>query len=75
MIDGLALLVLLAQPVHQLGAQDVDLAVQDPALVGDLLLLLRELLDQVLQLLVGESAEVGEGVHASQSFRERGRRV
>ena len=62
LIDGLALLVLLAQPVHELRAQDVDLAVQDAAAVGHLLLLLRELLDHVLQLLVGEGAQVGECV-------------
>ena len=43
---GLAALVLLAQAVDELGAQDVDLAVQDPPLVGDLVLLLGELLDQ-----------------------------
>ena len=61
--DVLAALVLLAQAVDELGTQDVDLAVQDAALVGDLELLLGELLDQVLQLLVGEGAEVGEGVH------------
>jgi hypothetical protein len=31
--DRLALLVLLPKPVDQLGAQDVDLAVEDPAFV------------------------------------------
>src|SRR3954471_11145255 len=66
---GLALLVLLAQAVDELGAKDVDLAVQDAALVGDLLFLLSQLLDQVLELLVGERAEVREGVQCSQSFR------
>ena len=60
----LAALVLLAQAVDQLGAQDVDLAVQDAALVGDLELFLGELLDEVLQLLVGERAEIGKRVHA-----------
>src|SRR3954471_8540559 len=59
---GLALLVLLAQPVDELGAENVDLAVQDAAVVGDLLLLLSQLLDEVLELLVGERAEVWEGV-------------
>src|SRR3954453_2130473 len=56
-------LVLLAQPVDELRAQDVDLPVQDPPLVRDVDLLLGELLDEVLQLLVGERAEVGERVH------------
>ncbi len=45
----LAALVLVAQPVDQLGAQDVDLAVQDAPPVGDLGLLLGELADHVFQ--------------------------
>src|SRR5919202_2221268 len=61
--DLLTALVLLAQPVDQLGAEDVDLAVQDAAAVGHLLLLVRELLDEVLELLVRERPQVGEGVH------------
>ena len=61
--DVLAALVLLAQAVDELGAQDVDLAVEDAALVADLELLLGQLLDQVLQLLIGQGAEVREGVH------------
>src|SRR3954447_4477263 len=64
--DFLAALMLLAQPVHELRAQDVDLAVEDAALVGDVDFLLRELLDQVLELLVGERAEIGERVHAGE---------
>ena len=44
--DLLAALVLLAQAVDELGAQDVDLAVQDAPPVGDLGLLLGELLDE-----------------------------
>ena len=56
-------LVLLAQAVDQLGAEDVDLAVEDPPLVRHLLLLVGQVLDQVLELLVGERAKVGEGVH------------
>src|SRR4051794_32400061 len=63
--DLLAPLVLLAQSIDELGAKDVDLAVEDPALVGDVDFLLRELLNQVLELLVGERAEVGEGVHVA----------
>src|SRR4051812_48344479 len=64
--DFLAPLVLLAQTVDELGAEDVDLAVEDAALVGDVDFLLRELLDQVLELLVGERAEIGERVHAGE---------
>src|SRR5947209_2534790 len=60
---GLALLTFAAQAVDELGPEDVDLAVQYPALVGDLLLLLREVVDERLQLLVGEGAEVRECVH------------
>ena len=61
-------LVLLAQAVDQLGAEDVDLPVEDPPLVRDVDLLLRQLLDEVLQLLIGERSEVGEGVHGKWSF-------
>src|SRR5680860_554718 len=49
-------------PVDQLGPQDVDLAVQDPAFVGDLVLLGGELVDQVFQLFVAERTEIGKGV-------------
>ena len=38
-------------------------AVQDPPAVGHLDLLLRELLNEILQLLVSERAKVGERVH------------
>src|SRR5829696_767165 len=68
---GLALLMLLAEPVHELRTQDVDLAVEDPALVGDLLLLLRELLDELLQLVVRERAEIRERVQCG-PFQKRG---
>ena len=54
--------MLLAEAVHELSTEDVDLPVQDAAAVGDLLLLLGVLLDELLQLLVAESAEVGEAV-------------
>jgi hypothetical protein len=60
--DCVAVRVLLPQAVHQLRAQRVDLAVEDAPLVGDLLLVLRELLDQLLELLIRESAEVWERV-------------
>src|SRR5207342_58843 len=55
-------LALLAQAVDQLRAEDVDLAVQDAALVGDLVLFLRELVDQALQLFVAERAQIRKGV-------------
>src|SRR5688572_665866 len=61
--DFFAALMLLAQAVDQLGSQDVDLAVEDPPAVGHLLLLVRELLDEILKLLVGQRAKVREGVH------------
>jgi hypothetical protein len=37
--------------------------VEDAPAVGNLLLLVRQLLDEFLQLLVGQRAEVREGVH------------
>ena len=51
---GFAFLTLAPQPVHELRAQNVDLAVQDAPLVRELLFLVGELLDEVFQLLVGE---------------------
>src|SRR4051794_39678981 len=60
--DRLSLLVLLAQPVDELGAQDVDLPVQDAPRIRHLLLFLRVLLDELLELLVGERTEVREAV-------------
>src|SRR4029078_8783981 len=59
----LARLVLLAQAVDELGAQGVDLPVEDPALVGDVDLLFGQLLDEVLELLIRERAEVRKRVH------------
>ena len=50
--------MLLAEAVDELGPEDVDLAVEDPPAVGHLLLLVRQLLDEVLQLLVGQRAEI-----------------
>src|SRR3954464_3950347 len=60
---GLAFLALTAQPVDELGAKDVDLAVQDASLVRHLLLLLGQLADQVLQILIPERPEIRESVH------------
>ena len=67
-----------AQPGDELGAEDVDLAVQDPAAERDLLLLARVLVDQLLQILVGERCEVGQRFHlrlSSGSLDEPSRRV
>ena len=62
----------LAQPVDQLGAEDVDLAVQDAPPVGDLVLLFGQVVDQVLQLLVAERTEIGKGVlHLAPSSCDR----
>jgi hypothetical protein len=62
--DGdVAVLVLLAQAGHQLGAQDVYLPVQDAPFVGDLHLLLGELANHILELYVGHRAKVRERVH------------
>jgi hypothetical protein len=54
----------LLQPGDELRAEDVDLPVEDAAAVRDLLLLLRVLVDQALQVLVGERGEIRERFHA-----------
>src|SRR5881628_5163 len=59
------------QAHDELGAQDVDLAVQDPAVEADLTLLLLEVADHGLELVVGERAEIGDRVHSA-AFRLRG---
>ena len=58
------------QPRDELGAQDVDLAVQEAALVADLALLLLEVVDQALQLVVGQRAKIRERFHGA-AFRRR----
>src|SRR5689334_8464129 len=73
--DGLALLAAPAKAVHELGAEDVDLAVEDATAVGDLLLLARQFLDQVLQLLILECPEIRESVHAPSLVDAAERRV
>src|ERR1700726_4405936 len=60
--QDLPALVLLAQAVDELGAQDVDLPVQDAPLVGDLGLFLGQLPDDVFQFDIRQGAEVGERV-------------
>ena len=49
------------EPGDELGAEDVDLAVQDAAPVRDLVLLLVQLVDQLLELVVGEAPRSGSG--------------
>src|SRR5262245_59393728 len=58
----LTFLAPVLEPVDELGTQDVDLAMQDAALVGDLLLLRGQALDQLLELLVAHRADVGKGL-------------
>src|ERR671925_529961 len=45
-------------PIDELGAEDVDLAVQEPAAVRHLLLLAHVALDEGLELLVGDRGEI-----------------
>src|SRR3954451_11199772 len=58
----------LLEARDEIGAQDVDLAVQEPALIADLPLLLLELSDEALQRAVFERAEVGKGFHVVPPF-------
>src|ERR687892_423308 len=60
---ALALAHLALEPGDELGAEDVDLPVEDPAAVRDRALLLHELADEIAQLLVGQRVEVGKGFH------------
>src|SRR5919201_4887200 len=50
----------LLEPRDELCAQDVDLPVQQSPLVGDLVLLAGQVVDQLLQVLVAEACEIGE---------------
>ena len=59
---------LLLEPGDELGAQDVDLPVQEPAPVRDFLLFALEIVDQFLQIGVGERGEIGQGFQVSLSF-------
>ena len=58
----------LLQPRDELGAEDVDLAVQDAALVADLALLRLEVVLELLELFVGERAEIRERFHGHAAF-------
>ena len=65
------------EPVDELSAKDVDLAVQHTAAVGNLVLVLGELRDQVLELLIAHVAHVGErlvvvGAHQTSSLAGAG---
>ena len=55
------------EPRNEFGAEDVDLPVQQTAPVRHLLLLAGQLVDELLQILVGESREVGQRFHESLS--------
>src|ERR687886_1322951 len=57
----------LLQTRDELRAQQVDAAVEDAAAVRHLALLLLELVDQLLELLVGKRREIGKRFHGSQS--------
>jgi hypothetical protein len=46
--------------------------VQEPTLVGDLVLLLRQVVDQLLEVVVAERCEVGEGFHGPPFWVEDG---
>ena len=61
----------LLEARDELGAQDVDLPVQQAPLVRDLLLLLRVLVDQAFQILVGQRSKIRERFHAA-AFRSEG---
>ena len=54
----------------ELRAKDVDLAVQEAALVADLALLHFELVDQAFQVAVGQRAQIRERFHCA-AFRRR----
>ena len=53
----------LLQPCDQLGTEDVDLPVQQTPLVGDLVLLMRQVGDEQLEVSVGQRCEIGQRFH------------
>ncbi len=57
----------LLEPGLELGAEQVDLAVQDPAPVRDFQLFFRQLVDELLEVVVRERAEIGKRFHESLS--------
>src|ERR671935_1462803 len=62
----------LPQSRLELGPEEIDLAVQDPPPVRDLLLLLRELVDQLLEIVVRERCEIGKRFHRAPFVGEAG---
>ena len=56
------------QPRGALGPQDVDSALEQPAAVGDLVLLVLELVDQRLEVVVGQGAEIGQRFRRAFAF-------
>src|SRR5262245_12668269 len=62
-------LALVLEPGDELGMEDVDLAVEQPALVGDLVLLRFEVGDHLLQVGIRQRREVRESVHEGLSSR------
>jgi hypothetical protein len=58
----------MLEPGDELRAQDVDLPVQEPAPVLDFLLFALEVVDQFLQMGVGERGEIGQRFQVSLSF-------
>src|SRR5205823_1390661 len=59
----------LLQPGYELGPQDVDLSVQQPPAIRHLLLLAREVVDQLLQILVGQCRKIRQRFHRALSSR------
>jgi hypothetical protein len=57
----------LLEPRYELRAEDVDLPVEQPAPVRHLLLLDGQIVDELLQILVGQDREVGQRFHVSLS--------
>ena len=53
----------LLQPRNELRAKDVDLPVQQPPLVGDLILLLHQIGDELFEIGVGQRCEIGQRFH------------
>jgi len=50
----------LLEAGDELRTQDVDLPVQQPPLVGDFVFLLGQIVDQLLEVVVGQVAEIGQ---------------
>src|SRR3954447_21346411 len=55
------------QPGDELGTEDVDLPVEEPATVRDLLLLAGQVVDELLEILVGQRREIRQWFHRALS--------